>query len=152
MTGLRLHHGGPTLVAFVFVEHGDVILANAHRRTHWTQRAAAARTIRTLFANALWLESIDALDAPRPWDRVEVEFLYVYHGRGRLPDADAIAPTAKAALDGIVDSGIITDDTPDVVRSITYHAPERSSHALHSAPAIHALIRRMQPPTQGEET
>ncbi len=46
--------------------------------------------------------------------------------RGVLPDCDAIAGAVKPVIDGIVDAGVILDDSPNHVRSITYHAPKRS--------------------------
>ena len=46
--------------------------------------------------------------------------------RGVLPDCDAIAAAVKPVIDGIVDAGVILDDSPKHVRSITYHAPKRS--------------------------
>ena len=46
--------------------------------------------------------------------------------RGVLPDCDAISAAVKPVIDGIVDAGVILDDSPKHVRSITYHAPRRS--------------------------
>ena len=46
--------------------------------------------------------------------------------RGVFPDCDAIAAAVKPVIDGIVDAGVILDDSPEHVRSITYHAPRRS--------------------------
>jgi hypothetical protein len=37
-----------------------------------------------------------------------------------LPDPLAEAPTVKAAIDGIVDAGVIPDDTGEYVRSIAF--------------------------------
>jgi hypothetical protein len=41
-----------------------------------------------------------------------------------LADVGAIYPHVKAAIDGIVDSGAIPNDTPEYVRRITMHPPE----------------------------
>ena len=56
---------------------------------------------------------------------VTIEALMTVH-RGVLPDCDAIAAAVKPVIDGIVDAGVILDDSPKHVRSITYHAPKRS--------------------------
>lgn len=45
---------------------------------------------------------------------------------GVLPDCAAISLAVKHIVDGLVDAGVITDDSPDYVRSETYHAPERT--------------------------
>lgn len=42
----------------------------------------------------------------------------------KTPDVDAVAPTLKAVLDGIVDAGVIPDDKPPFVESITFWAPK----------------------------
>jgi hypothetical protein len=50
--------------------------------------------------------------------------------RGRLPDADAISPTVKAIVDGLVDAGILEDDGPRFVLGYDYDAPAVSADAL----------------------
>ena len=37
------------------------------------------------------------------------------------PDCGACYPTVKAAIDGIVDAGVIADDNPDHLLSITFY-------------------------------
>ena len=60
-----------------------------------------------------------------------------YPQRGPLPDADAIAPTVKAVLDGIVAAGIIPDDTGEHVPLVAYGAPrvhraqDKRGHHIH---------------------
>ena len=39
----------------------------------------------------------------------------------------ACAPAVKAALDGIVDAGVLPDDGPAFVWAVTYRAPFRSA-------------------------
>jgi crossover junction endodeoxyribonuclease RusA len=41
----------------------------------------------------------------------------------RLPDCGACAPAVKAAIDGLVDAGVIADDTPEFLRCIRFVAP-----------------------------
>ena len=58
-----------------------------------------------------------------------------FYRTGRsIPDTAACVGSVKAAIDGLVDAGVLTDDTPDIVRTVTFHAPvvdrERHSDAL----------------------
>lgn len=46
--------------------------------------------------------------------------------RGRPQDVAAVFPAVKAGIDGIVDAGIIPDDSPTFVKSLTFDAPVRS--------------------------
>ena len=39
-------------------------------------------------------------------------------------DVAACAPEAKAAIDGIVDAGVLPDDSPTFLQSVTFYAPE----------------------------
>ncbi len=41
----------------------------------------------------------------------------------RSQDCGACYPTVKAIIDGIVDAGVLVDDTPEYVASIRMHAP-----------------------------
>lgn len=56
---------------------------------------------------------------------VRVEFFPV-QAKGRLADAGAHLPSAKAVLDGVVDAGVLEDDDPRYVNSITMHSPTRA--------------------------
>jgi len=44
-------------------------------------------------------------------------------GRGRQ-DVGACFPTVKAAIDGLVDVGVVLDDTPAYVHQICFHVPQ----------------------------
>lgn len=41
----------------------------------------------------------------------------------KMQDTGACYPTAKAAIDGLVDAGVVDDDAPQYVTTITFHAP-----------------------------
>lgn len=47
--------------------------------------------------------------------------------KGKLPDADAIAPTVKAIIDGFVDAGIFRDDSGEFVYLVGYGRPQRDN-------------------------
>lgn len=44
--------------------------------------------------------------------------IHVHSVRKRLADADGIS--AKAAIDGLIHAGILADDSPDIVRQVTF--------------------------------
>jgi hypothetical protein len=48
--------------------------------------------------------------------------------RKPLPDTGANYTAVKAAIDGLVDAGLLPDDTPEHVRSITMLAPVQGKH------------------------
>jgi len=50
--------------------------------------------------------------------------------RRSMQDTAACVPAAKAAIDGLVDAGLILDDTPDIVKTITFHAPQIGRNGL----------------------
>lgn len=56
-------------------------------------------------------------------DTVTITAHAEYPTRRSLPDADAIAPSVKSILDGLVDAGVIDDDGPAYVLAVTYEAP-----------------------------
>ena len=43
--------------------------------------------------------------------------------KGTLPDTMASAPTVKAAIDGLVDAGVIPDDTGKHLAAVTFLPP-----------------------------
>ncbi len=54
-----------------------------------------------------------------------------YRTARSLPDTAACVGSVKAAIDGLVDAGVIAEDGPAVVRRVTFHAPvvDRSRHS-----------------------
>lgn len=70
-------------------------------------------------------------------DRIpELEWIHVearpqYRTARSLPDTAACVGSVKAAIDGLVDAGVLPDDGPELVRRVTFHAPE-VNRALHS--------------------
>ena len=96
--------------AFVWPER--IVTVNDLIRMNW--RPAAAFT-------AQWREAFKLMSngcTPLAWCHVAVQYV---HGSNRKMDVGAEAFAVKAALDGIVDGGVLPDDGPDYVRSATYH-------------------------------
>ena len=96
-----------------------LLTTNRERSGHWHTRADVVRQTRE---SAHWLAKAASL--PKV-DKVRVEF-FPYQAKGRLADAGAHLPTAKAVLDGIVDAGVLPDDNPKHVLSLVMHAPQRA--------------------------
>lgn len=64
-----------------------------------------------------------AIEAGIPhFDAISIEVTPILPDR-RIQDTGACFPTAKAAIDGLVDAGVIDDDAPQYVPTITFHAP-----------------------------
>ena len=92
-------------------------LNQERKQNNWGRRATDTKWWRTQFADM-------ALQAEIPrYDRISVAVVPL-HKNGRSPqDTGACFPAAKAAIDGLVDAGVIEDDTPDQVLQIDFHAP-----------------------------
>lgn len=91
---------------------------NAYRRLHFRARANYDRSWRTSFA---WLAR--AARIPR-LDAVTVTVAQTCR-RPPLPDVGGSFPTAKAAIDGLVDAGVLVDDDPAHLHALTFLAPVR---------------------------
>ena len=53
-----------------------------------------------------------------------------YQRLGKLQDTAACNPSVKAAIDGIVDAGVIPDDTGEFLPQITFLPCKRGHNAL----------------------
>jgi len=79
-----------------------------NQRLHWRAQAKLKADLRHLVYDRLIKQS------PTPAGHIRVELHYVPRDRRRR-DQDNLVPTLKSCLDGIVDTGLIPDDTPDYV-------------------------------------
>lgn len=82
---------------------------NANQRMHWAKRAKITKAIRHEIA---WRVKARRLEPAR---HISVQLNYLPK-QNRRRDLGNLMPTHKAALDGVVDSGLIPDDTPDYVQ------------------------------------
>lgn len=78
--------------------------------------AALTKEWRDVFAKLAVVEHM----YPLSWANIEVAQLCRDR---RIPDVGACMPAVKAAIDGLVDAGIIPNDSPQYVRSLTFTAP-----------------------------
>lgn len=75
----------------------------ANQRLHWAHKAKITAEIRDL---AAW----QAKRVP-PMTRCRVDLIWKVRD-SRRRDVDNVVPTLKAICDGIVDAGVVPDDTP----------------------------------------
>lgn len=91
--------------------------SNTQRRWHHHRRADAVRRWRQAFALLAQEERVPTFDA------IEVTATPHLANRRGQQDVGGCYPAAKAAIDGLADAGVISDDGPDHVRSLTFTAP-----------------------------
>lgn len=84
---------------------------NMNQRMHWAQKAKITKVIRH--------EAFVRCRAARiPRAKHLTVQLHYQPKDNRRRDSDNIAPTLKALCDGIVDAGVVPDDTPDYMTKI----------------------------------
>lgn len=100
----------------------------ANQRLHWGTRAnltSALRDETRLRAKAACIPALGRCDVSLIWA------VTTKHRR----DADNVVPTLKAMCDGLVDAGVVTDDTPDLMVKhmpvIKYIGPGLTARAQH---------------------
>lgn len=98
------------------------LTANGMRGMHWGVRKSLTKAIRAWVA-----EGVTKLEAG-PVTFVRVELHYVPRD-SRRRDRDNLVPTLKPCLDGIVDAGLVPDDTPDYIDYAMpiIHKPDRDA-------------------------
>lgn len=93
-----------------------IVPANRFRNMHHFQKAAVTGPWRKAFCSLAQESAIPALE--RIGVRVQVSL-----SKRRQMDVDAATVCAKAAIDGLVDAGVLPDDKPPFVQWITFVAP-----------------------------
>lgn len=124
MARMRAEDRTPLVISFGIQYDERPWTTNAERSGNRWDRAKKTKQWRTAFA----LLAAELNPPPLVWCRVIVEPWL--RTRAGVQDTGACHPAAKAAIDGLVDAGIIDDDTPDIVREITYRAPRIGRDAL----------------------
>lgn len=114
---------GPTTLTFTWPERPT--LQNRYRRMHWTRQ----RQVDSEWRQAFWfLGTRDRLASPVETCRITV--ITEWESRRHLPDAAAAEPSSKAAIDGLVDAGVLAGDGPGCVTSITHRVEVTGRYAL----------------------
>lgn len=95
------------------------LLMNAERRMHHHQRAAEMKKWRHAFTVLALTNHL------RPLEAAGIEVDHTVGHKRTMPDAGACFPAVKAAVDGLVDAGVLPDDGPRYVRWLRFNAPAR---------------------------
>lgn len=96
---------------------------NAERASNRWKRAENTKRWRKAFMHL-------ALASSMPRLQHATFIAYPFQHGSILQDVAACNPAVKAAIDGIVDAGIIPDDTPAYCRNIIFMPPQRGENAL----------------------
>lgn len=105
---------------------------NAERSMHYHKRAKLVAVWRSAFKVLAEEADIPAQVA------IAIEATPYLTPRGRIQDCAAAFPAVKAGIDGLVDAGVIPDDSPTYLKSIKFNSPiraEQSSLVLTVFPA-----------------
>jgi crossover junction endodeoxyribonuclease RusA len=108
------------MITFTVTVPGELVTANRERRLHFQQRA---RFVKQWRSDSFWA----AKQARIPRLRRASITITPHQVRGRLADAGGHAPVGKAIVDGLVDAGVLTDDSPDYLDAVIYAAAKRST-------------------------
>lgn len=96
---------------------------NGERAGNRWQRAELVKTWRSAFHILAKSEQIPEME----WISVTVE---PHQKGGRLQDVGACNPAVKAAIDGIVDAGVLPDDSPQYMKSLIFLTPQNDRNSL----------------------
>ena len=93
---------------------------NATRRANMYAQAAETKEWREQFA---WHAKVQRM---KPIPTPVVVHVRQKIAKGKLPDAGSNSTVGKAGLDGLVDAGLLPDDSPQYVRAVVLHAPVKA--------------------------
>ena len=96
---------------------------NGERAGNRWQRAELVKTWRSAFHVLAKSEKSPEME----WISVTVE---PHQKGGRLQDVGACNPSVKAAIDGIVDAGVLPDDSPKYMKSLIFLTPQNDRNSL----------------------
>ncbi len=103
------------------VSTGLITPLSLNDRMHWAQKARITRQVRATVAwNAVSLKIGGQ-------DHVNIQLVYT-PAQNRRRDTDNLWATAKPAVDGLVDAGVVPDDTQ---RFVTRHEPRITDKDPH---------------------
>ena len=106
-----------TKVWHMSIVGGKLFTLNTERGWHPHKRAKHVKEWRSA-------SCIEAKIAKMPkMEKIEVVFTPYKLNRKNMADTGGHFPVAKACIDGLIDAGIIEDDGPEVVTSLTFKAP-----------------------------
>jgi len=111
------------IVTWILTYPKKPLTTNAERSGNRWGRAEHTKEWRQAFALLARQNKVP----PMLWIRVIAQ---PSQKRGRLQDTAACNPSVKAAIDGLVDAGVIPDDSGAYVRQVSFLPPDRGNDAL----------------------
>jgi hypothetical protein len=106
-------------VEVAYTYEAKPVTLNKWRTLHYMQCSKIRREWREAF-HYLYLAN------PQAFRGEQVEIIVEHEVKGRWQDPVSCAECFKAALDGLVDGGMIVDDSPEYVRSVTFMMPVKT--------------------------
>lgn len=97
------------------------LLVNAERKGHWSVRSRETAEWRKAFG---WLWRAERIP---PLATCSIRVEHFTRTRTKV-DVAACLPAAKAAIDAIVDAGILPNDGPDHVLEVCFRPPEYAGY------------------------
>ena len=91
---------------------------NAERKWHHMERAAKVRDMRDSFGWMAKVQQVPKLTA------INIFAQPLAKDRRWKQDVGACFPAVKAAIDGLMDAGVLPDDSPEFVRALTFFPSE----------------------------
>ena len=101
---------------------GRPVALNAERKGNRWDRAKATDAVRQM-AKVLWRSGVNEGRYPKTLPAITVTVQQLSKDRRWLIDLGSALPHAKAALDGIVDTGLLPNDTAEYVRCLSFIPP-----------------------------
>lgn len=108
---------------------------NGERKMTHHQRADLVRSWRE---RAAWLAKLERIPH---LDKVRIRARPLVRNRAAMQDVGNCYPAVKASIDGLVDVGILANDTPDVVHEILFGAS-----ALTGVDGLLLVVEELSPP------
>lgn len=109
------------------------LTVNQERAGHWRAHRAATREWRQTFHLLAIAEKVPHLEA------CTIDVVVIRKDRRAAPDPGGVLPAAKAAIDGLVDAGVLDDDSDRYVRALTF-----LPHRIEACNALELTVRRYE--------
>lgn len=107
----------PRKKQWTVVVEGHLFTLNSERTMHFHKRARLIKTWREAACEEAKRAKIPKMKC------IDVTFVPCRTNRRNMADTGGHIPVAKACIDGLVDAGIIPDDGPEFLKSLTFKAP-----------------------------
>ena len=88
---------------------------NAERGWHYHKRAQRVKETREVFGLLARQQRVPKMEA------VRIDVVPLAINRRGIQDVAACYPAVKAAIDGLVDAGVVADDDPEHVKAICFY-------------------------------